>query len=278
MQLNARSDLGRHCIAVGLLFAVGLVPLPAQDSSERELPSTEWKVFADREAALHAYNAWRKLVRTCAVQRPDSKSPGLSSFYLSQSSQKLYEFREPRPAVLPEPITPADQLNQIEWHGFAVLGESASRIMDATPLSLHEWSKWADSNTPESAADARQQLVDGAAPLLILRMEKRGGHWLVGWPEPPEFTIIGEIDLNQIAANRVSCAAVIHENQNPFHEADSKLREQLETQAQERDQEMKAQQQEREKQMMEAAINRYSDFGDALLCKGTHVRSSVGEE
>jgi hypothetical protein len=157
-----------------------------------------------------AASMWQKVAITCQVEIQGQLKP-VTFFDYSHSTAfpiglmgRLVEYGGAWTKLISVPLTEADRLNGIQYHGMNILGGTARRIYPYP----REWSEWRDishERLPKSLVDYDYNWEH--SELVIVVIEKRNNQWLFKGPFRKD-----SLDLDSFAVNKRSCSTLASTN------------------------------------------------------------------
>lgn len=157
-----------------------------------------------------AASMWQKVAITCRVEIQGQLKP-VTFFDYSHNAAfpiglmgRLVEYGGAWTKLISVPLTEADRLNGIQYHGMSILGGTVRRIYPYP----REWSEWRDishERLPKSLVDYDYDWE--FSELVIVVIEKRNDQWLFKGPFRKD-----SFDLDALTANKRSCATLSSAN------------------------------------------------------------------
>jgi hypothetical protein len=149
------------------------------------------------EAKKMAHQLWEKMLTKC----------GNYYYYFARGQQRLTQYTGVTFDILPRVISRADQMNGIQWKGFAAMTSSASR---SQLVRGHErwgtWQGWLWSDSTVTMAQLKEDPHLTAALPSVVFMTKNGGQWSFSVDFHPDNNDVSKLD--EIALGKPSCAAI----------------------------------------------------------------------
>jgi hypothetical protein len=173
-------------------------------------PSMQSSGVAPTSPESVAASMWQKVAITCQVEIQGQLKP-VTFFDYSHDTAfpiglmgRLVEYSGAWTKLISVPLTEADRLNGIQYHGMNILGGTARRIYPYP----REWSEWRDishERLPKSLVDYDYHWDH--SELVIVVIEKRNNQWFFKGPFRKD-----SLDLNALAVNKRSCSTLSSAN------------------------------------------------------------------
>jgi hypothetical protein len=169
----------RNITAVLAALAVFVLRLPTK--AQKPNP-------ADSEVQKVALTFWDKLLTKCG-----------DSYYWGgpTGDGSLRNYKEVSFGIVQEPVSQADQMNGVEWHGFIIMVARVFRTQEGYGAAQH-WEPWRDG---PAGGPTRQMAMRGDSPshgYLSFFITKTAGHWGLRYAD----------ELEKMALTKPSCSAI----------------------------------------------------------------------